>query len=85
MFDHELPVAAIPEKAIVDLSSVDASAGAVEVAAIHHSTPRGGLITWDTKDGPSYELPANLRVPVNLPARKPDPDPGTQPRARRRS
>lgn len=83
MFDHELPVAAIPEKAIVDLRAVDAAAGAVEVAAIHYGTPRGGLITWDTKDGPSYELPANLRVPVNLPARKPDTDPGTAPTRRR--
>jgi hypothetical protein len=87
MFDHELPVAAIPVKSVVDLQSVvmDGNPFVVEVAAIHDGTPRGGLITWDTKNGPSFTLPANLRVPVNLPARPADTDPGTKPRARRRS
>jgi hypothetical protein len=87
MFDHELPVAAIPVKSVVDLQSVvmDGAPFVVEVAAIHHGTPRAGLITWDTRNGPSFTLPANLRVPVNLPAAKERSEAGdSAPRRRRR-
>lgn len=72
MFDHELPVAAVPKGSVVDLSDVEldgkpGDVAVVEVVGIRHSEPRPGLITWETKDGPSFTLPANLRVPVNLP------------------
>lgn len=70
MFDHELPVAAIPERSVVDIEGVTAV-----VQAIHCSEPRAGLITWDTDQG-SYALAANRRLPVNLPAKpeRSDPD-----------
>lgn len=81
MFDHELPVAAIPERSVVDIEGVT-----VVVQSIHCSEPRAGLITWDTDQG-SYALAANRRLPVNLPARaersEPDAAVARRPRTRR--
>ena len=85
MFDHELPVAAIPVGSVVDLKDVvmDGAPFVVEVEAIHHSTPRPGLITWDTKNGPSFTLSAAQRVPVNLPPTSPRKDTDVSSRALR--
>lgn len=73
MFDHELPVAAIPERAVANIAHPEEEPYPVTVEAIHHSTPRPGLITWDTDQGP-VTLSAALRVPVNLPTTSPRKD-----------
>ena len=76
-FDHVLPVAAIPKRAVAEIDGTT-----VTILDIAYSEPRSGLITWTTDCG-EFALSAARRVPVNLPARTASADSGTAPTRRR--